>query len=208
MKKTITLVVVLISIFALSSCSSISSSVASGNADSRTDAALSFVESNDGIHLAVQTKIDEEDIDMDIQIVENDMVVSTVIDGETRTIIQDESFTYVLSDDIKFGYKLNNDDDDELIQTLNSFKNFTNISSAMIDSGSMNIEGSSYNYEMFSITTLADTSIKYCYNNNDDLSYIIFSRQDEDKIIKINNIDFNISVESFEVPKDYNISEE
>jgi parallel beta-helix repeat protein len=70
------------------------------------------------------------------------------------------------------------------------------------------IENSTYTYEMFDITTLVDTSIKYCYNEKNDLSYIIFSREDEDKVIKINTIDTNMSVGSFEIPKDYNISEE
>lgn len=208
MRKITTLVIVLISIFALTSCSDITSSVKSGKADSRTHAAMSFVENSDGIHLNVETKIGEEDVDMDIQIVDNNMVVNAILDGEKRTIIQNEEFTYVLSDDIKFGYKINNVNDDELIQTLNNFKNFTNISSSMVGSGTIEIEDSSYNYEMFSITTLANTSIKYCYSDKDDLNYIIFSGENDDKVIQINKIDTKINAKSFEIPKDYNISGE
>jgi len=103
---------------------------------------------------------------------------------------------------------MENSSEDALISTLNNFKNFSNISSTMIEDGTITIDENDYIYEMFKITTLLDTTVKYCYNQSDDLSYIVFSEENNDKIIKINKINLNIDEKSFEVPKDYSISKE
>jgi len=208
MKKLTITLLALVSIIVLSSCSNISSSVANGTADSKTDAALEVLEKQDGIHLDIETVIDDENIIMSVDIAGDNMSVDTNINGESRTIIQSETETYVLSNDIRMGYVLENNSEDELISTLNNFKNFSNISSNMIEDGTITIADTNYNYEMFKITTLLDTTVKYCYNQNDDLSYIVFSKEGNDKIIKINNINLNIDENSFEVPEDYNISKE
>ena len=130
------------------------------------------------------------------------------INGESRTIIQNETATYVLSDDIKMGYMVDNNSDDELIKTLNNFKNFSNISSSVIEKGNITIDDIIYDYEMFNVTTLLDTTVKYCYNQESDLCYIVFTNGDIDKTVKINDISLNVDTDSFEIPKDYNISKE
>jgi len=208
MKKLTIMLLTLVSVIALSSCSSISSSVANGSANSKTDAVLDIVQEQEGIHLDIETVIDDEKIIMDVQIAGDNMSVDTNINGEPRTIIQNETETYVLSNDIKMGYVMENSSEDALISTLNNFKNFSNISSTMIEDGTITIDENDYIYEMFKITTLLDTTVKYCYNQSDDLSYIVFSEENNDKVIKINKINLNIDEKSFEVPKDYSISKE
>jgi PBP1b-binding outer membrane lipoprotein LpoB len=208
MKKLTIVFLALTSIIILSSCSNISANISGGSSDNKTDAALEMVKKQDGILLNIETVIDDDDIVMDVQIVDNAMSVKANINGESRTIIQNETATYVLSDDIKMGYMVDNDSDDELIKTLNNFKNFSNISSSVIEKGNITIDDIIYDYEMFNVTTLLDTTVKYCYNQESDLCYIVFTNGDIDKTVKINDISLNVDTDSFEIPKDYNISKE
>jgi len=195
--------------FSLTACGS---SLKGNSTDTKTAALFHGISEKTGLHMNIEIKQNGENTKLDVSYKDPDMYIKTAskTTGDVIMIINDEHL-YILSPAAKTGTKIDMDSKSaKSAEDLeDSMENILDIKDEINDKefqeSTVVIKDTEYNTEDFKDDRSDKDMTRFCYDDNNDLKYIIYKDDGSETIMKINAFDGNVDEGLFKVPSGYDL---
>ncbi|MGI6256520.1 MAG: hypothetical protein ACOYJU_00410 [Anaerovoracaceae bacterium] len=199
MRKIIVwLIFSLVAVLAFASC---------GEGKNRTAELFDQESEKNGYYLDLETTSEGEDLRLKIHIKGEYFYIETIINGSVVELIKNKDGYFILQPESRIGYKINEEmfDDTVDIDHLSSMNRL--LKGQKITRGKAKVDGVEYEFEEFRED---DVIIKFMYDKEDKLRYIIAESEDDEdepEKMKINAFKKKADESKFTIPENYKVEE-
>lgn len=204
-KRVLAVVLSLIMAVGMTGCGSGGDKKDSG--ELRTPELLSGISEKKGIHMDFSIDEGEDDvIDMEMYQKKDDIYVDFKEGGVHVIIISDGETATILDPSTKTGVQSEMDDatEEEIENMTEDMDEILDLDDDDLDwkTGTVKQDGMEYESEE---VEKKHATIKFLYNDDGDLAYIISEKENDESVMKINAFDNEIPKDAFDIPDGYDI---